>query len=79
MMQMRDATKEEQEGIRKYIDSISVRMIPITVLEDIKREIQDLKQGYPKSHDSFDDYSDGMYDAFNSCLRVIDKYISGKE
>ena len=72
MMQMRDATKEEQEGIRKYIESISVRMIPITVLEDIKEEIRKMPNRNP-SYSHTCDVVD-REDVFD----IIDSHISGK-
>lgn len=76
MMQMRDATKEEQEGIRKYIESISVRMIPITVLEEIKAEIMNWESDLGNADDP---YQIGAMDMRHYVLLTIDRHISGKE
>ena len=75
MMQMRDATKEEQEGIRKYIESISVRMIPITVLEDIKAEIDEKQYSYMADKD----YDEGIRFGLMLAYQIVKRHISGKE
>ena len=47
-----------------------------SVLEDIKAEIKVEYDREAQNHDSFDEYSEGRYDAFGFCLRSIDKHIS---
>lgn len=49
-----------------------------TPLDNIKAEIKKECDIEAQNHDTFDDYSDGRYDAFSACLKIIDKYMRGK-
>lgn len=50
----------------------------MSVLKDIKAEIKVEYDREAQNHDSFDEYSEGRYDAFGFCLRSIDKHIESK-
>ena len=58
-------------GISKYLKNG-------TPLDDVKAEIKKECDIEAQNHDTFDDYSDGRYDAFSACLKIIDKCISGE-
>ena len=45
------------------------------LVNKIKAKIQELHDSAATNHDSFDDYSDGLYDAYSICLRIIDNCI----
>lgn len=45
--------------------------------EKIKAEIQEIKNGEAKNHDSFDEYSEGRYDVACQILHIIDKHLEG--
>lgn len=44
-------------------------------INKVREEIDIEKQIESNNHDSFDEYSEGRYDAFNLCLRSIDRNI----
>lgn len=67
---MRDATKKEQESVNNYIKSISVKMIPITVLEDIKKELLE-KTRHIIHNENTESFDEGIFKA----IFVINKYI----
>lgn len=48
----------------------------ISVIEDIKAEIQETIDSTPYR---YHDYEDGRIDAYEDCLEIIDKHINGKE
>lgn len=48
-------------------------------LDDVKADIKKECDIEAQNHDTFDDYSDGRYDAFNACLKIIDKHIGKAE
>ena len=76
---MREATKEERESIARYIDSISVEMIPITVLENIRAEISYTLKNAPYLYDNEHlEELDGMQDGLNEALEIIDKHDPSK-
>ena len=52
-------------------DEIQPKQINMSVIEDIKSEIETQKKGFPPSSD--------YYKAINRVLNIIDKHISGKE
>ena len=60
--------KEELEALALEPTEKSV---PMSVIEDIKAEIETQKKGFPPSSD--------YYKAINRVLNIIDKHISGKE
>ena len=47
-----------------------------TPLDDVRAEIKKEYDIEAQNHDTFDDYSDGRYDAFSACLKIIDKYLA---
>ena len=76
---MRYATKEERESVNRYINSISVEMIPITVLEDIRAEISYILKHAPYLYDNEHlEELDGMQAGLSKCLKIIDKHDPSK-
>ena len=63
---MRDATIEELESVENYIETCSVKMIPVSVLEDIKAEIEHI---IPCGKEALS--------VKLGVLEIIDKYIKG--
>lgn len=51
--------------------------INVEVLEKIRAEIKEKCDSEATNHDSFDDYSEGRYDAYSDCLRIVDKHVGG--
>lgn len=50
------------------------KWIDAEVLNKIRAEIKEKYDSEATNHDSFDDYSEGRYDAYSDCLRIIDNY-----
>ena len=75
---MTGLTKEERESRNKHIKSISTRMFPLSVLEDIKAEIQEHTQRYTLARESGGmgqvDWSDYLIKA-DDVLTIIDNHI----
>ena len=71
---MRNATKEEQESVDNYIKSISVKMIPVTVLEDIKTEIEN--HFINANNRYLNDLEYGQNQGLGIAFDIIDKYIA---
>jgi len=67
---MRNATKEEKESIHKYIKSISEPMIPLSVIDEIKAEVENMINRTPIS-DSF--YDRRTY--LEKILKIIDRKV----
>ena len=73
---MRPVTKEERESVMAYMDSISEVMIPMSVIEDIKAEIEQKAWDTQEIDGEHDNYK--VVD-LSDVLQILDKHISGKE
>ena len=57
-----------------FADYMRENFVPVPVIEDIKAEIQETIDTTPYR---YRDYEDGRIDAYEDCLEIIDKHISG--
>lgn len=75
---MRDTTKEEKESVDKYVKSISIRMIPMSVIEDIKAEIKSelITHGQVIEGEYFSDDAGNINFGLNKALKIIDKHLA---